>query len=50
VWSSALTVTVNTAPAKPTIQYPPAAGKTTYNTKPYFRMTGTDADGNTLKY
>lgn len=50
VWSSALTVTVNTAPAKPTVQYPPAAGKTTYNTQPWFRMTGTDTDGNTLTY
>lgn len=39
----------NTAPTTPTINYP-VSGKITYNTKPRFSMSGTDADGNTLTY
>lgn len=40
----------NTTPATPTISYPAAADAITYNTKPYFKMKGTDADGNKLTY
>lgn len=32
----------NTAPAAPTILWPAAASKTTYNSKPYFKMKTTD--------
>lgn len=39
----------NTAPSAPTIVYPAAANKTTYNTKPWFRFkSGSDAESTSL--
>lgn len=44
-----LTYTENTAPSAPTIVYPAAAGKTTYNTKPWFRFkSGSDAESTNI--
>lgn len=43
------TYTVNTAPSAPTIVYPASAGKTTYNTKPWFRFkSGSDSEATSI--
>lgn len=44
-----ITLTYSTLPVAPTINYPVAASKTTYNSKPYFKMTGTGGKA-TLTY